>query len=229
MLVQTLAQHFEPPGLVQSNRLKFNQRLQQTAESVFEYVSVLQTMAVHCAWGEFYENALTGQLIVGIKHQDTRQKLVSTANLTWALAKEMAIADDTMCTQMRALAQSHAQTQGRVLAVKADTKKAPEKTQPQGAGQAQSKPKPKNSGQQEKKEEDSKKYGPCHRCGRKHNVHTCPAKDWECRSCKKIGHIASKCPVKKENVNVIREDNPTGGKDDDQEKLVDCLLDWNFQ
>jgi transposase InsO family protein len=37
------------------------------------------------------------------------------------------------------------------------------------------------------------KQGQCFRCGRNHNCHTCPAKDWICLKCKNKGHIARLC------------------------------------
>jgi len=33
----------------------------------------------------------------------------------------------------------------------------------------------------------------CRRCGRKHNPNTCPAVNWKCYVCQKIGHISKMC------------------------------------
>lgn len=108
-LVQELKSHFEPDGLVEANRFTFHQRVQHSNESVFEFIAALQALAVNCNWGDFYDEALKTRLICGIKHNDTRQKLVSTPNLTFAAAKTMALTDDSLRVQMRALAQANAQ------------------------------------------------------------------------------------------------------------------------
>jgi len=43
------------------------------------------------------------------------------------------------------------------------------------------------------------KFGQCYRCGRKHDVRTCPAREWECFSCKLKGHTSKMCKTKNKN------------------------------
>uniref|UniRef100_A0A2S2PVS1 Retropepsins domain-containing protein n=1 Tax=Sipha flava TaxID=143950 RepID=A0A2S2PVS1_9HEMI len=43
------------------------------------------------------------------------------------------------------------------------------------------------------------KFGQCYRCGRKHDVRTCPAREWECFSCKLKGHTSKMCKTKIKN------------------------------
>ena len=46
----------------------------------------------------------------------------------------------------------------------------------------------------------SKRYGPCFRCGRRHDPNTCPARSWQCYKCNRKGHVKSLCPSVHQNV-----------------------------
>lgn len=232
-LVEVLKQQYQPSGLLEANRFTFHQRAQHAQESVFEFISALQTLAVQCDWGAFYDNAMKSQLIVGIRHADTRLKLIGTANLTWANAKNMALQDDVLRVQMRSLTQAHNQaTATNVNAV--HQKKPNNKGKPQPAKPSQPNSQPQQQSSKSESDQSSqppRKYGPCHRCGRRHNAHTCPAKEWECFICKKKGHVSTRCPSKKKGtpVNFVGP-NPSQSAPDPPGKvdqLVDQLLDFD--
>lgn len=44
-----------------------------------------------------------------------------------------------------------------------------------------------------KQQNQSKKFEPCRRCGRRHNEQHCPAVDWQCFTCSKRGHTSRLC------------------------------------
>lgn len=227
-LFDLMKQNFEPAGLVEANRFVFNQRIQQSNESVFEFVNALQDLAVSCDWGQFYDSAMKSRLIVGIKHADTRSKLLSLpTGGTFAAAKTLALQDDAQRQQLRALAQAHAQSQGRVNFVQNNGKsndkegakqsnKPSKPSQPPNPSNVNNKGGSGPSPSQGKK----KKFGPCHRCGRKHDVNKCPAINWECFKCKTLGHISKLCPKSAAQVNQVS--SGTGTVDD----FVDTLLDF---
>lgn len=222
-LLQLLRQHFQPAGLIEANRFSFHQRMQQTNESVFEYISALQSLAVSCEWGAFYDQAMKSQIITGIRHQDTRQKLISTPNLNWAMAKETALQDDALRTQMRALTQVHNQTNARVNTVfkkPAAKQQGNQKAQPQPQAQPSQKPQ-KNTD----KSGNDKKMGPCFRCLRLHDSKTCIVASWVCKYCHQKGHIVKACPKKKDKAQVNAVHSSTGNVDD--ESFVDSLLDFD--
>lgn len=85
--------------------------------SVLEFISALQALAMNCAFGDYYQNAMKSRLIIGIKHNYMRQTLINTPNLTWVAANALATQQDQLRTQMRALAQCHAQAQANVNSV----------------------------------------------------------------------------------------------------------------
>ena len=235
-LVALLKQHFEPAGLVEANRLTFHQRMQQPTESTFEYISVLQSLAVNCDWGDFYENALKSQLIVGLRHQDTRAKLVATPNLRWAGAKAMALQDDTLRQQMRTLTQAHNQSQTRVNVVqqpkgKQLTKSAEKSSANSSTSKTNQQPsaKPSPTDQSQSQPSKGRKFGPCHRCGRRHDVKTCPAINWECFVCNKTGHTSRCCPSNPKTKEATKVNTIASGTTStlSQDQLVDQLLDFD--
>lgn len=183
-LAGVLRMHYENPGLTEANRMKFHQRVQRADETVFSYIGALQELAVSCNFGEFFDQALRGQLICGIRHADTKAKLLSNPNLTFDEAKVTAMQDDTVRIQIKAMAQAHASAQASVNAV--STRPNPRNSR-RGRRRQRGGPKP---------TPDASGFAPCHRCTRRHDVAQCPAKDWECFSCGKKGHTSSACFAK---------------------------------
>lgn len=222
LLEPLLKQHFQPAGLVEANRYTFQQRMQQPNETVIQYISALQALAVPCEWDQFYNQAMKSQLILGLRHQDTRQKLISTPNLTWVMAKSIAQQDDAIRAQMRTLTQAHNQANSRVNAVfkKEEKKNENSPSNPKN----NSNPKKETKTFKPEGKNHDKKFGPCHRCTRHHDPDTCAVSTWECKYCHQIGHMVKTCPVKKKkkvHVNAVFK----GTSDSNDDEFVDSLLD----
>lgn len=177
MLAAVLQQHYENPGLVEANRLTFHLRSQKGDENVFVFVLSLQELAQYCDFGAHHNSALCSQLILGIKHQDIKIKLLNNPGITWERAKIMAIQDDLVKQQAK-----------RLASVQASVHKL--------HASAKSKPKPqekkKSQPPQNPKKED-KKFSPCWYCTKPHKGETCPARKWKCMKCQEIGHAAAAC------------------------------------
>lgn len=188
-----LRAHYENPGLQEANRLAFHQRVQRGNESVFEFVSGLQELADHCNFGAFYEQALKGQLICGIRYNDTKAKLLAAGpTMTLEEAKILAFQDDAVRTQMRSIAQLHADRAGS--SVHAMTTRS----------------RPRHFQQQAKPSGNNPQFHPCYRCGQPHSANTCRAIQWTCHGCGKKGHIKKVCRSSKSNHSSPQK-KPQGG------------------
>lgn len=189
-LVAALMNQYAPPGLLPANRMTFNGRNRMPKESVHDYIAALQQLAAKCQFGMFREDALRDRLVCGIGHDDTQRKLLSTANLTYDLAKHIALQDDAVRAQSRLLAQATSVNavrtgnycrQNASGAVKSSVKNS------QGKATASSS----NSNSDTKRPK-------CPNCFGYHVLDKCPARDWKCFQCGRKGHVAKKCPVNKD-------------------------------
>ncbi|KAK3931549.1 hypothetical protein KUF71_006567 [Frankliniella fusca] len=121
------------------------------------------------------------------------------ANRTWANMKATAIRTEGDIQHMAKLAQSYAQNQARSVHQVQQPKKPDVNN---NSNNNKVKINPQQSGNQQKTEskvgnDQERKFNPCYRCGRRHNCKTCPAVNWECNFCKKMGHTSTVCRKKK--------------------------------
>lgn len=236
-IVGSLKLKYENPSMVETNRMFFNQRTQRPDESVFDFLSALAQLAVPCEFGPYYEDAMKGRLITGIRHSDTRAKLLAPG-LTFVQSKVLALQDDAIRIQMRSLAQSDA---ARISKLSAKfnkqqnpqgnfNRKPPEKPSNPPSNPL-SQPKNVNFKKPQNPVNPKRKFGPCHRCTKLHDVKTCPAINWDCHTCGTKGHTAAahellnkkRVPVHNMPVSNIPQGSG-GGPTVDQE--VDQLLDF---
>lgn len=197
-LIQKLRERFEAPRLVPVMRMEFNARLQNAKESIHQYLSALQDLASKCDYRNNLDEMLRDQLIRGIRSDECRRRLLGEADLTFANAKAIVIQDETVRKQAQALANA--------VHVNRVDKPYNQKQHPQGQGQP--------SGG--RSEGQSKEFGPCFRCGRRHNHNTCAVKSWKCFKCSKLGHLRKKCP--EQNDNAVNAEEPGNRVPEDSEE-----------
>ncbi|XP_034237440.1 uncharacterized protein LOC117642911 [Thrips palmi] len=210
--VQRLKERFESPQLVPVMRMEFNGRTQKPNESIHEYIASLQDLASKCNFGNNLNEMLRDQLVRGIRSDECRRKLLAEVDLEFANAKNIAIQDESIRRQSQALA--NAVHVGRVNSQPKPRAKKPQNpnsspttsrqsssNQRRGQGQSTS------QGQRQSPSQGQRpKFGPCRRCGRKHNCHTCPARNWKCFKCNLMGHTSKYCPS--DRVNSVGTEEP---------------------
>ncbi|KAK3920038.1 Retrovirus-related Pol polyprotein from transposon gypsy [Frankliniella fusca] len=200
-LIRLLREKFEPPGLISTNRYQFHRRTQQQNESATEFVTALQVLAARCEFGLHYPEALRDQLIAGVRSNELRLAMLRENNLTFFQAKELAVRDDALRSEVRLMAQHSMNVNvanSQSASGKPKNKENFKKFTPSN--------KSNKKAQQPEASGSAPSWNPCFRCTRKHDGRTCPARNWECHKCKKKGHISKCCP--KRQVQVVTAQPP---------------------
>ena len=166
-LSAVLRKHFDPKPLLTAEKFCFHQRGQGPTETIAEYVTELRRLASRCEFGaEYCDDTLRDHLVCGLRSESIQKKLLTTADLTLALAIEIAQGMETADLG----AKKFQDTTGVVQ--KMDFKHESEKSS---------------------HSHDSKERV-CYHCGsREHLANTCRFRDAECRRCQKRGHVSRMC------------------------------------
>lgn len=182
-LVKTLKEYFDPTINEISESYKFYQ-IEQGDSSITKYIMKLRAAADNCNFGAFLKRALRDKFVSGLRDKHMRSKLLKEKDLTFQSAGEMALIWESA---EKASEKMMAKPENRIGRLNQKSKASKQKE-------------PSHS-----KSKSSQKD--CFRCGKNHSPDTCPAREWECFTCKKKGHISPKCYAKthKSKVKLVDE------------------------
>ena len=82
-------------------RFKFNQRNQEPNESIDTYVSALRAMVKPCNFAALEESLLRDRIVIGIRDDGARRKLLQTRNLDLKSALDICRASEASSKQVR--------------------------------------------------------------------------------------------------------------------------------
>lgn len=190
--ITLLKDYYSPTKLEILERFKFHKRDQKPHESIADYIVELKHLARTCNFGQFLSEALRDRLICGMTNANIQKKLLSGEKITLEEACKIAMSMELASEETRAL---HDVAGLRKDGNNADINKSQcSNHQKNAVARSWSF----NSRQpQEKQLSQPNKLKPlstpesalgnpnCYRCGRRHNVSTCPAINWSCFYCKK--------------------------------------------
>ena len=180
-------------------RYNFNMRVQQEGETVDAYVTALKTLAKTCNFGQLQDNLLRDRIVIGIKDNATRKKLLNMPKLTLKECIDMCRTHESTSLQIKTM------TQQEVSAVS---------TRP-SSSKHYSANKQKKSAHADKGKEIN-----CIFCGKKHakDRNQCPAWGKKCSTCHKPNHFSTVCKSrnkqKKQSSYVRIVDQDTSDQDD---------------
>ena len=153
---------------------KFHLKNQEGSETIDCYVAELRKLAKNCNFGNAEDRMIRDRIVVGVKCEELRKKLLADSKLTLQTAITIARSHETSGRQ--ALAMNTSGVDSSVDAVR------------------HSKPKKEFS---KKTEHRSKKNfshrHECRKCGRKHEIDKCPAANEKCFHCDRTGHFKEFC------------------------------------
>ncbi|CAI6366913.1 unnamed protein product [Macrosiphum euphorbiae] len=170
-LIAVLKSHFTPEVNEISERYKFFKEDQKSGQPMSEYIVELKAKAQKCKFETFLNQALRDRLVFGVCDNKLRAILLKESTLTFESACTIAINWEL----------SEKDVKG------------------QSMNQFTVRPKSSNFHTNRSKSVD-KRDGKCTRCGGSHfSKEECPVRNWKCRNCDKVGHIAKYCFYSKMN------------------------------
>ena len=172
---------------------RFHLRKQED-ESIEAYIAALRQLAKTCNFGQLEERLIRDQVVMGVKEDGLREKLLEIKDLTLDKCLQTGRAFEASKQQLQSM--QAGSTEQLVQKISHQHRKG-------------------NGGhkhQQHRQSGDRRETGgtstqKCTRCGKSpgHAKANCPAKDAECRKCRKKGHWAAQCRTRREVVNVVRK------------------------
>ena len=184
-VLERLDRHFVGEVNETFERFKFNQRNQEMNESIDAYVSALRSIVKSCNFAALEESLLRDRVVIGIRDDGARRKLLQTRNLDLKTALDICRANETSSKQVREMKPSE-----EVHKVQHSPRRPQQAKAEQGAKPIRSKSKGKA------------RIGPCKFCGIEHEFkkELCKAYGKSCFLCKKDNHIAKMCKSKPDRV-----------------------------
>ena len=181
-LCDLLSTHLSPKPLIIAERFRFHKRNQATGECIKDYVATLRKLAEFCNFGDNLNDTLRDRFVCGLREETTQRKLLSTVDLTFAKAIEIATAMETATKDAAELQSSAATGSVHRIANRKHTKTRPPPKRE--TVQVTSKPN-------------------CIHCGKNNHVsQKCRLKNAVCHFCKTKGHIQKIC-LKMKHVNAM--------------------------
>ena len=180
LLIAKLDDYFVVKKNVIYERSKFHERKQAVDETVEEYYRALKELARHCEYPD-EDNQIRDRLVVGLIDKTLKEKLQLQRKLTLASA----------VSQARSHEQIKAQSQEQESKIE-ETRR----TTYRGRGRRFQRGNRESHRDSQGKHREKKNSGEkCGRCGYDppHSFSKCPAKDQQCKACKKYGHFKSVC------------------------------------
>ena len=153
------------PRVLIAERYRFRTRLQEEGETIAEYDAALRKLATHCKFEARLGEELRDQIVVGLRKETDKRRLLTEVDLTYKRTIEL--------IQASASAEKNAKTMlapGTVLHV-------PQKTTASPSRRPSSRRASFNPSQGQPRD--------CYRCGGKHNPYKCKFKEATCHFCRR--------------------------------------------
>ncbi|XP_061511531.1 uncharacterized protein LOC133392927 [Anopheles gambiae] len=169
---KTLQEQLEQKVNVVAERFNFRNCLQKD-RSVAEYIVELKALAQSCKFTCCLAQCLRDQLVAGVRDEGLRKRLLRESDLTFESAENIARTWEAADEQNKTFA---AKEKPREMAV---IKCAPKRSVGLKVHYYRGSSTPIHQQSSAHKQESK-----CYRCGRAHNPQTCPARKWQCFTCK---------------------------------------------
>ena len=207
--LDALEAYFKPKRNVVYERYVFNSSSQQQEESTDEYVNRLRKYAASCNFGSLTDELIRDRLVLGIRDQATKLRLLKEEKLDLNKAVSMCRASEIASKQLKSMKKESEEEIKFARGQKYSARKPKPRDEKNVKGRKTSHPK-------------SQTKPKCGRCGKSpvHKLEECEAKGSQCRKCKKYNHWSSQCFSKPENVHAVEEFDGQIERSDSEESLL---------
>ena len=161
-------------------RYVFNQRTQQPGETIEDYIADLRKLANTCQFDQLEDSLIRDRIVVGIRDDATRRRLLQQKKLTLSEAIDICKANEATSRRLRTMAGTD---EVDALSQSPSTSSRRRRS----ASTYRSRPDPAPSAGRR-----------CKYCDRQHSgqKESCPAYGQTCRKCGKANHFANVCKSK---------------------------------
>lgn len=178
VIQQRFAAYFEPKGNDVYEGYCLRKILQKEDEKFFDFVTRLKVQAEKCHYDTLTDRMILEQLVIGIKWEKMKEKILTIPDISLKDAEEMCQAYELAISQKKDMSKGPEESATAVVIDEIQ----------------------RNSG-------TASKEFKCQRCGRIHGVRNCPAFNQPCRRCGTLGHFRIGCKKGKVKVQSLTGDS----------------------
>jgi len=196
-------------------RYLFYKRSQESGERFDNFVGDLRRLAKTCEFGNVQESMIRDQIVVGIRDDATRQKLLQVRKLTLKNAIDMCRACELASRQLKEMTLSDGDDVHAATA-KDRLPRRQHRNPDSKSGKARVQQRDKSVGNKNVGSDRGGGDRKCRYCGRQHGRKDCPAFGKTCKACGKRNHFEAVCrSTPRGDVHKLDD-----GSDDDYEALT---------
>ena len=188
-VIEAFERHCVGETNVTYERYEFNRRVQEPAERFDNFLAAIRRLVRTCEYGTLEESILRDRIVMGIRDDATRRKMLQTRKLTLEMAIDICKSSEAASRQLKAIA-----SPDEVNAMKTESKqsrrRSPTKRRRESSRDG--------SHFRRDRQRASSAARPCQYCNRQHAPQktACPAYGQVCRRCNKKHHFESVCRSK---------------------------------
>jgi RNase H-like domain found in reverse transcriptase/Reverse transcriptase (RNA-dependent DNA polymerase)/Integrase zinc binding domain len=177
-------------------RYVFYQRAQETNERFDTFLGDLRRLAKSCQFDGMEDSMIRDRVVMGVKEDATRHKLLQTRDLTLSKAIDICKASEAAGQQLRAMtAQDHVQALRHTTRSDTPPRPTPRPTSRPTPSWSTRSPPPRSTSTPDHRTTNDRtgSQAKCRNCGRQHDPRRCPAYGQTCNRCFKKSHFAAVC------------------------------------
>ena len=211
-VIDALTKHFVGETNVTYERYVFNRRMQESGELFDIFFADLRKLVRTCDYGTLEDSILRDRIVVGVRDDANRKKLLQTRNLDLKQAIDICKASEAASKQLRDMSESgkadvqavQSRRSGKSATRTRDTHTRTRDTERN------------TSDRRERKRSKSRDEPLCDYCNRRHKREkgSCPAFGKSCHKCRGKNHFSVACKQKVVNAADASDDDDECDEDD---------------